>query len=61
MADRIMTTHVGSLIRPPHFVEILTKLEKKEPVEPGTLRKDADAIRRRGCAPTGRGERRHRQ
>jgi len=35
MADRIMTTHVGSLIRPPKFVEILHKLENKEPVEPG--------------------------
>jgi 5-methyltetrahydropteroyltriglutamate--homocysteine methyltransferase len=39
MADRIMTTHVGSLIRPPEFVEILTKLEKKEPVEPGLYEK----------------------
>ena len=39
MANRIMTTHVGSLIRPPHFVEILTKLEKKEPVEPGLYEK----------------------
>ena len=35
MANRIMTTHVGSLIRPPKFVEILHKLENKEPVEPG--------------------------
>ena len=39
MADRIMTTHVGSLIRPPQFVEILTKLEKKEPIEPGLYEK----------------------
>src|SRR5262249_56710436 len=39
MADRIMTTHVGSLIRPPEFVEILTKLEKKESVEPGLYEK----------------------
>jgi 5-methyltetrahydropteroyltriglutamate--homocysteine methyltransferase len=35
MANRIMTTHVGSLIRPPKFVEVLHKLENKEPVEPG--------------------------
>jgi len=35
MANRIMTTHVGSLIRPPRFVEILQKIENKEPVEPG--------------------------
>ena len=35
MANRIMTTHVGSLIRPPKFVEILSKIENKEPVEPG--------------------------
>jgi 5-methyltetrahydropteroyltriglutamate--homocysteine methyltransferase len=35
MANRIMTTHVGSLIRPPQFVDILHKIENKEPVEPG--------------------------
>ena len=35
MANRIMTTHVGSLIRPPKFIEILHKIENKEPVEPG--------------------------
>ena len=39
MANRIMTTHVGSLIRPPQFVEILHKLENKEPVEPGLYEK----------------------
>ena len=35
MANRIMTTHVGSLIRPPKFVEVLHTIENKEPVEPG--------------------------
>jgi 5-methyltetrahydropteroyltriglutamate--homocysteine methyltransferase len=33
--DRIMTTHVGSLIRPPKFVEILKAIESKQPVAPG--------------------------
>ena len=50
MANRIMTTHVGSLIRPPKFVEILRRLENKEPVEPGlydkTLRESvAEVVR----------------
>ena len=50
MANRIMTTHVGSLIRPPKFVEVLHKLENKEPVEPGLYDKTltesvADVVR----------------
>jgi 5-methyltetrahydropteroyltriglutamate--homocysteine methyltransferase len=43
MANRIMTTHVGSLIRPPKFVEVLHKLENKEPVEPGLYDKPLTA------------------
>ena len=39
MVNRIMTTHVGSLIWPPHFVEILHKIENKEPLEPGLYEK----------------------
>src|SRR5262245_50230208 len=35
MANRIMTTHVGSLIRPPKFVDILHAIENKQPLEPG--------------------------
>jgi 5-methyltetrahydropteroyltriglutamate--homocysteine methyltransferase len=35
MANRIMTTHVGSLIRPPKFIDILHAMENKQPVEPG--------------------------
>ena len=50
MANRIMTTHVGSLIRPPKFVEILRKIENKEPIEPGLYDKTltvsvADVVR----------------
>jgi 5-methyltetrahydropteroyltriglutamate--homocysteine methyltransferase len=32
--DRIMTTHVGSLVRPPKLVEFLHKIEDKQPYEP---------------------------
>ncbi len=34
-SDRILTTHVGSLIRPPKFVEILRAMESKQPPAPG--------------------------
>lgn len=30
--NRILTTHVGSLIRPPKFVDVLRAIENKEPV-----------------------------
>ena len=36
MANRILTTHVGSLIRPPKFLEILRAIEDKKPLPPGT-------------------------
>ncbi|MFL6799932.1 MAG: epoxyalkane--coenzyme M transferase [Xanthobacteraceae bacterium] len=32
-AERIMTTHVGSLVRPPHLVEFLHKIENGEPYD----------------------------
>jgi 5-methyltetrahydropteroyltriglutamate--homocysteine methyltransferase len=35
MANRILTTHVGSLIRPPKFVEILRAIENKQLPAPG--------------------------
>jgi 5-methyltetrahydropteroyltriglutamate--homocysteine methyltransferase len=35
MADRIMTTHVGSLVRPPKFAEILRAIENKQPPAAG--------------------------
>jgi 5-methyltetrahydropteroyltriglutamate--homocysteine methyltransferase len=35
MANRILTTHVGSLIRPPKFVEILRAIQNKQPPAPG--------------------------
>src|SRR6266481_4517426 len=31
--DRILTTHVGSLVRPPKLVELLHKIEDKEPYD----------------------------
>ena len=34
--DRILTTHVGSLIRPPKFLETLRAIEDKKPLPPGT-------------------------
>jgi 5-methyltetrahydropteroyltriglutamate--homocysteine methyltransferase len=36
MADRILTTHVGSLIRPPKFIEILHAIENHDPLPPET-------------------------
>ena len=39
MANRIMTTHVGSLIRPPQLMDMLHKIENKEPVDRGTFDK----------------------
>jgi 5-methyltetrahydropteroyltriglutamate--homocysteine methyltransferase len=35
MANRILTTHVGSLIRPPKFIEMLRAIENKQPPAPG--------------------------
>lgn len=36
MADRILTTHVGSLVRPPKFIEVLRAIENKQPLPDGT-------------------------
>jgi 5-methyltetrahydropteroyltriglutamate--homocysteine methyltransferase len=48
MANRIMTTHVGSLIRPPKLIDILQQMENRQPVDPGvyarTLRESVDEI-----------------
>ena len=35
--DRILVTHVGSLIRPPKLVEFLRKIEAGEPYDAGRL------------------------
>jgi 5-methyltetrahydropteroyltriglutamate--homocysteine methyltransferase len=43
MANRIMTTHVGSLIRPPQLMDLLHKVENKEPVDRGTFDKTLSA------------------
>ena len=32
MANRILTTHVGSLIRPQKFIDVLRAIENKETV-----------------------------
>src|SRR6201991_2670391 len=32
-ADRILTTHVGSLVRPPKMIEFLRKIEAGEPYD----------------------------
>ena len=31
--DRILTTHVGSLVRPPEVLSILDSIEKGEPID----------------------------
>jgi 5-methyltetrahydropteroyltriglutamate--homocysteine methyltransferase len=36
MANRILTTHVGSLIRPQKFIDVLRAIENKETLPPGT-------------------------
>jgi 5-methyltetrahydropteroyltriglutamate--homocysteine methyltransferase len=39
MVNRILTTHVGSLVRPPEFVELLHAMQEKKPLPPGTFDK----------------------
>ena len=34
-ADRIVTTHVGSLPRPPEVIELLKRRDRDEPIDPG--------------------------
>ena len=50
-ADRIMTTHVGSLVRPPKLVEFLHKIEDRQPYEQAAyeacLRESIDEVVRR--------------
>jgi len=41
--DRILTTHVGSLARPPKLLAMLLAQNKGEPVDPGELRTETDA------------------
>ncbi|HVG50066.1 MAG TPA: cobalamin-independent methionine synthase II family protein [Xanthobacteraceae bacterium] len=36
MANRILTTHVGSLVRPPKFAEVLRAVQDKKELPPGT-------------------------
>ena len=36
--DRILTTHVGSLVRPPQLVEFLHKIEDRQPYEPAAYK-----------------------
>src|ERR1700687_5692142 len=50
-ADRILTTHVGSLVRPPKLVELLHKIENKEPYDQAAyeacLKESIDEVVRR--------------
>ena len=55
MANRILTTHVGSLIRPPKFVELLRAIENNQPPAPNvyeTMLRDsvADVVRQQAEA-----------
>jgi 5-methyltetrahydropteroyltriglutamate--homocysteine methyltransferase len=50
-ADRILTTHVGSLVRPPKLVEFLHKIEDRQPYDQAAyescLRESVDEVVRR--------------
>jgi 5-methyltetrahydropteroyltriglutamate--homocysteine methyltransferase len=50
-ADRILTTHVGSLVRPPKLVEFLHKIEDRQPYDQAVyescLRESVDEVVRR--------------
>jgi 5-methyltetrahydropteroyltriglutamate--homocysteine methyltransferase len=44
--ERILTTHVGSLPRPPSLTELLVRQEAGEPVDANVLHREmADAVR----------------
>jgi len=43
MQDRLLTTHVGSLIRPPELVELLRKRAGGGDVDEGTVTRVLDA------------------
>ena len=34
-SNRILTTHVGSLVRPPKLIEFLRKIEDRQPYDQG--------------------------
>lgn len=38
--DRILTTHVGSLVRPPELTEMLLKLQTAEPPQPAEIERE---------------------
>src|SRR5262249_11113424 len=40
-ANRILTTHVGSLVRPPQLVEFLHKIEDREPYDKAAYEAEA--------------------
>ena len=54
-AGRVLTSHVGSLIRPPELVDFLLKQQDGEPYDTGGVRGAAAAIRRQRGASAGRG------
>src|SRR5512140_3820545 len=43
---RILTTHAGSLPRTPDLVEMLVRVSRREPVDPGALAREVDASTR---------------
>ena len=59
--DRILTTHVGSLVRPPKLVEFLHKIEDRPALRPDRLRSLPEGVDRGGGPPAGRRRHRHRQ
>ena len=59
--DRILTTHVGSLPRPPELRQLLVRKDQGEPYDKAELdRLTRQAVDRHRPAP-GAGRRRHRQ
>ena len=59
--DRILTTHVGSLIRPQALQEIMRAKQAGQALRPGRLRQMPQGFGRRGGAPAGRDRRRRHQ
>ena len=41
---RILTTHAGSLPRPPKLLDLLVSLSKREPVDEASLAAEVDAV-----------------
>ena len=46
-ADRILTTHVGSLVRPPKLIEFWRAIEDGKPYDAAAFETCLTAIRRR--------------